>query len=245
MKILNVTQGTQEWKQARLGIPTASQASKLITPKTLQPSSQADKYLAELLYEWIFQVPADERYSQFMERGNALETEARDWYNVEYGTGYRPAGLILTDDGRFGASPDGIADATEWDGFAKPGRGLEIKCVAPTKHLWYILHPEEFEADHRAQVQASLWASGFESWTMLAYHPSLKPVHFRVEPDPDFAKAWESILHTFQMNLESYKRDLAEYAPTPVTRFDPSDLPADAATILEHPIFAPTDGLPF
>lgn len=236
MKLLNVTQGSEEWKAARLGIPTASQASRIIQPVKLLPSGSQLKYIAELLQEWIFQVPADERYSQFMARGNELEEQARDWYNIEYGTRFKPAGLILTDDGRFGASPDGIADATDWDGEAKPSRGLEIKCVNAAKHILYMLNPAEFESEHKAQVQASLWASGFERWTMLAFHPSLKPVHFSVEPDTEFMEAWPGVLNMFQMAFDGYKEQLAEYSPKRVPNID-APLPDDAATILEHPVF--------
>jgi hypothetical protein len=41
MKIHNCTQGTEEWRKLRAGIPTASEFHKIITPKTGQLSKQA------------------------------------------------------------------------------------------------------------------------------------------------------------------------------------------------------------
>ena len=45
-------------RQCRLGIPTASQFSRIVTP-TGQLSKARDGYLAELLCEWVMGEPAD------------------------------------------------------------------------------------------------------------------------------------------------------------------------------------------
>ena len=52
MIIHGCEQGTDEWFQARCGIPTASSFDKLITP-TGKPSTQADAYMHQLLAEWV------------------------------------------------------------------------------------------------------------------------------------------------------------------------------------------------
>ena len=50
MIILDHEQGSEEWLAARLGKPSASSFSKLIT-QTGKPSSSADGYINELIAE--------------------------------------------------------------------------------------------------------------------------------------------------------------------------------------------------
>jgi hypothetical protein len=76
---LDLKQGTHEWLQARVGIPTASRFDDLITPKTRKPSSSATRYRNEILAEWILGHPIEWGTSQWMERGTELESEARRW----------------------------------------------------------------------------------------------------------------------------------------------------------------------
>ena len=45
-------QGTDEWMQERIGIPTASNFDKIFTT-TLKPSSTSKTYLNTLLAEWF------------------------------------------------------------------------------------------------------------------------------------------------------------------------------------------------
>ena len=58
MIALDLQQGSAEWVKARLGIPTASQFSRIIT-STGKLSGQADGYMHELLAESLLGEPAD------------------------------------------------------------------------------------------------------------------------------------------------------------------------------------------
>jgi hypothetical protein len=53
MVIETFEQYSDEWWAARVGIPTASCFGKIITPKTMQPSKQAEKYIYTLAGERI------------------------------------------------------------------------------------------------------------------------------------------------------------------------------------------------
>jgi hypothetical protein len=53
MKIHNVDQGSPEWHALRCGVPTASEFSKILTPKTMKLSEQAPAYMYRLLGEWM------------------------------------------------------------------------------------------------------------------------------------------------------------------------------------------------
>mgnify|MGYP002740709099 CR=1 FL=1 len=55
---LDCEQGSDAWRQARLGIPTASQYKRIMT-NSGAASEQATAYLAELIAERITGQPAD------------------------------------------------------------------------------------------------------------------------------------------------------------------------------------------
>ena len=56
MIVLNCKQGSDEWIQARLGIPTASQFHRIITPKTMKPAASAEGYIDQLVAEYLLGV---------------------------------------------------------------------------------------------------------------------------------------------------------------------------------------------
>ena len=75
-------QGSAAWSEARLGIPTASEFSRIITPGG-KLSKSRDGYLAELLAEWALGEPvSDFMGTDWTERGHILEGEARAAYGV-------------------------------------------------------------------------------------------------------------------------------------------------------------------
>ena len=98
MKIHPAPQGTQEWLDARLGLPTSSQFHRIVTPAKLAPAKGATTYLHELLSEWLTGIPSSDAQSRYMERGNVLEAKARGWYGFETDTEPVEVGLCLTDD---------------------------------------------------------------------------------------------------------------------------------------------------
>ena len=73
-------QRTEAWVKARLGVVTASQFHRLMTPKTRKPSKAATDYLNELIAEWMLGEPLDGASTGMMERGRDMEEEAIEWY---------------------------------------------------------------------------------------------------------------------------------------------------------------------
>src|SRR5690606_19252020 len=133
VRVLDVMQGTQEWEMARLGIPTASQADRILTPSRLQPAAAAREYLHQLLAEWLIGYPIEwSASSQYMQRGTDLEAEARAAYELEMGVDVQQVGLCVTDDSMIGGSPDGLVGDVG---------GVEIKCPAIHMHIGYLLDP--------------------------------------------------------------------------------------------------------
>ncbi len=108
MKVINCKQGSTEWAQARVGIPTASEFDALISPDgKLRASQGRQTYLLEKVAETLLGYPRDTGSSFDMTQGGIVETIARPWYEGMYDVTVQQVGLCTTDDGRVGCSPDG------------------------------------------------------------------------------------------------------------------------------------------
>ena len=173
MKLLKVEAGSEEWRQLRAGIPTASQAHRIVTPGKLEPSKSQDDYMHELIAERMLGYPLDNASSDFMERGTVLEPEAVKLYELITNADTSPGGFCVTDDGRFGCSPDRLV------GYAG---GLELKCPKPATHVGYLINAGH-AAKYRMQVLASLYVTGFAWWDLMSYHPDMPPALLRIERD--------------------------------------------------------------
>lgn len=171
--VRNVKQGTPEWLQLRLGVVTASDAERIVTPKKLEPSKAQAAYVSELVAEHLIGAPLDFTTDKWRERGIALEGEARDWYCLMREP-VEEVGFLQRDDLLVGCSPDGIIEGR---------RGVEIKCPAAATHVGYLLDPATLVADYRMQVQFSLWLTGWPAWDILSYCPTLPTVLREVLPD--------------------------------------------------------------
>ena len=112
----DIVQGTPEWIQARLGLPSASRFHRIISPVYHKTAGQ-QAYLCELVAERLFREPTESASSPWMDRGKEMEAAARDWYSLWYAEA-ETVGGVTTDDGRVWCSPDGLVGD---DG------GLEVK----------------------------------------------------------------------------------------------------------------------
>lgn len=186
MITLDVEQGTPEWFQGRLGIPTASNFDKLLTG-TLKPSAQSVDYMHKLVVEWYRQVPEESFVSDWMKRGTDMEPEARSAYEFITDTEVHQTGLVYSDKRKLiSCSPDGLlAD-----------RGLEIKCPSPAVHGGYIMS-EKLPARYVAQVQGSMYVTGMKQWDFFSYHPEMPPYLITVNRDERFMKAIDKELEDF------------------------------------------------
>src|SRR6516162_6673432 len=75
MKFYRMEQGSGEWYAKRLGIPTASNFHKIITPKTAELSKSAVPYMYKLLAERLLNEPSDDElgYVQWVRDGKDNE----------------------------------------------------------------------------------------------------------------------------------------------------------------------------
>lgn len=193
MKILECEQGSGEWLKARLGILTASTLDALVTPEgKLRTGQGPETYLYRKLCERLLGFSTEFSGSYDMEQGQVLEREARGWYAFERNLDVREVGMCLTDDGRVGASPDGLIGE---DG------GIEIKCFAPENALRTLLTCD-VPKDYVVQVQTSLWVTGRAWWDFLSYSRQWPAFVLRVEPDAKMQKAIGDAIETFYAKFD-------------------------------------------
>jgi len=186
MIILDVEQGSEEWLQARSGIPTASCFDKIIT-STGKTSTQAEAYMNKLLGEWLIGRPEDSYASEAMQRGNDLEPEARAFYEFDSDISVEQVGIVYLDEKKLIAcSPDGLT---------KNG-GLEIKCPSAGVQVSYLLKGG-LPTKYKQQVQGCMWVCGRDHWDFVAYHPDMDPVRCRVDRDEDYIISMCVSVNTF------------------------------------------------
>jgi hypothetical protein len=188
MKEHTVIQGSREWYALRLGIPTASQFHKIVTP-TGKLSTQANGYMYRLICERLLHESMDDQLGgvQWVERGMEKQPDAIAQFKLEHDVDVRHIGFATTDDGRIGASPDGIVVGMN--------RGVEIKCPAPWTHMGYLL--DGTGADYRPQVQGQIMVCGFELVHFYSYHPFMPPCHIVNFPDRAFLSILVGTIHAF------------------------------------------------
>lgn len=189
MKVHNVLQGSVEWEQLRLGIPTASRFDEILTPAHRKYSKGARKYIWELIAEEIMGEQIERPTTFAMERGTDLEPEARGWYAFDQDVAVETVGFVTSDDGTVGASPDGLINL---DG------GLEIKCPGAIKHMENL-----FGADiaKYGQVQGNIYVCERDWWDVVSYHPKLLPAVTRTYRDDGYIKDLEAALDQFKDEL--------------------------------------------
>lgn len=194
---LDVQPGSGEWAMARLAIPTASQFSRILTPKTMKLSESATSYAHDLIAEEVLGVPLDDATSGFMNRGEVMERKAVDYYELQRDVDTEPAGFLLRDDGRVGASPDRLVGA---DGL------LEIKVPKPANHITYLL--DEQGIGYRAQVQGQLWITERAWVDTISYHPQMPIALVRQYRDEKFIAALAAAVDQFLLMLDDMKAKL-------------------------------------
>lgn len=197
MIVLNVAQGTTEWANARLGIPTASQMNKIITPAKLELSKSADDYAHQLIAEQLLGVPLDNATSGFMQRGSILEARAISYYELQRECDTEAIGFILRDDRRSGCSPDRFV--------GKDGM-LEIKIPSAANHVGYLL--DEKGIGYRIQVQSQLWIAEREWNDTLSWNPELPPALVRQYRDEETIKKIAAAVDQFCNYVDELKLKL-------------------------------------
>jgi hypothetical protein len=187
--IYDCEQGSPEWLQARLGVPSASRFSDVLAKGQ---GITRKKYLLTLAGEAITGELTDGYSNKHMERGQAMEDEARQAYAFNRDADPVSVGFMRRD--RIGASPDSLIGD---DGL------LEIKTKLPALQL-EVLERDTLPPEHKAQVQGQLLVSGRAYVDFVSYWPKLPIFIVRVERDEAYIKTLEQALADFVGELDTY-----------------------------------------
>ena len=173
-------QGTEEWLKARLGVPSASNFSKVVTTKG-QRSTSFMGYVNALIAEKLTGDPTYVKITEPMERGTSLEDEARAMYQLIEEVDVRQVDFIKHPNMEVGCSPDGLIDVKCDRGLIG---GLEIKCPLQGTHVEY-LRAGKVPSKYMLQVQGCMFVTGRGYWDFMSYHPKMKPLIVRTYRDDD------------------------------------------------------------
>lgn len=146
-----VLQGTPEWFEQRRGKVTASRIADLMAKTKSGYSTSRQNYLMQLLCERLTGKVEEGYKSIAMQRGNDLEAEARNWYQLETGESVEEVSFIDHPKINFaGASPDGLVGA---EGL------IEIKCPNTATHIETLRKKEPIDRYYK-QMQWQMAVTG-------------------------------------------------------------------------------------
>ncbi len=196
MIAVNVKTGSPEWVRARLAIPTASNFDRLITPKTMKLSSQAEGYARELIAEQVLGRPMQDFSTEWTIRGSVLEEKAVEYYELYRGVDTQPSPFFLRNDRRVGATPDRLVGA---DGL------VEIKCPKADVHIAYLL---DGGIGYRHQTQGQLYVAEREWIDTISFNPEMPTAIVRVGRDEEFITKLDECVEQFLALLDDMKDKL-------------------------------------
>jgi hypothetical protein len=190
-EIIDVEQGSPEWHQARLGIPTASKFSTVMASgKGGGESITRRKYMLQLAGERITGQPMESYQNEAMERGNEQEPMALAQYEFDTDTTVQRVGFIRC--GRTGCSPDGLIGD---DGM------VEFKSAAA--HILIDIHlRKRYPPEHTAQCQGNLWIAQRKWIDIVVYCPGIPSYRERIARDEKYIDEIAGAVGVFNRELD-------------------------------------------
>lgn len=162
---INIEQGSDEWKAARLGHVTASNMADVMSKgKGNAEAVGRYKYKVRLVAERLTQTAAESYSNAAMEWGVEQEQFACIEYEAATNQFVDKTGFWLHPNIPFlGVSPDRLVGS----------KGLiEVKCPNTTTHLGYLFEGK-IPTDYYKQIQCQLWVTDREWCDFVSYDPRL------------------------------------------------------------------------
>lgn len=188
----DIVQGSDAWKQLRIGKVTASRVADVIArTKTGYGASRAN-YLAELIAERLTGTPAEKFSNAAMAHGTEYEPEARRAYEFYADVDVEEVAFVAHPSiSMSGASPDGLVGA---DGL------VEIKCPNTATHLDTLLE-STVAGKYITQIQWQLACTGRKWCDFLSYDPRM-PEHMRL---------WVKRVHRDDVQIAELEREVSKF----------------------------------
>lgn len=189
IEIINCEQGTDEWRLARLGIPTASNFGAVLAKGE---GKTRRSYMMKLIGEILTGEPSDLYSNGHMERGKEMEEDARNLYAFRMDVEPELVGFIRN--GRKGASPDSLVGTNGMN---------EIKTKLP--HLQAeVLLADKLPPEHKAQCQGNLWVAEREWIDFVSYWPRMPLFVKRVYRDEAYIATLAKEVDLFLLEMDTY-----------------------------------------
>lgn len=225
MIIHDCEQGTPEWNALRLGLPTASMFSKLLTTKG-EPSKSANEYAISLAGEVYANKPELDAWggNSYTERGKELEDQAIALYEFDRDVTVERVGFVTDDVGDAGCSPDGLVND---DGM------VEVKCLKAENHIKAILFHKKngrCPSTYVLQTQGQLMICERQWSDLIFFHPDLPLLVIRQLPDGNLQSALTGQIQAVRKERDAVLATLHETqnqvaatpeTPAPVIPVDP------------------------
>jgi len=216
----DLTQGSDEWLAARLGIITASEMKLILTP-TLKPANneKTRAHVYELAAQRISEYVEPTYIGDEMLRGQGDEIYARMAYSQNFAP-VSDMGFITNDKWGFtlGYSPDGMVGD---DGLIEcKSRRQKFQVQTIVEHVWRD-QCKTIPEDYALQLQTGLLVSERQWIDFISYCGGLPMVVIRVWPDPelqaaiiDAAEAFEEQVRKTVSSYEAAQHIGARLVPT-------------------------------
>lgn len=160
MLVHNLEQKSDEWFKVRKSMPTASNFSKIITPKG-SISSQLHEYAKEV----AGLTESKTVYTSDMQFGVDYEDNAIFALELEIDKEIRKVGFISNDKRTAGCSPDGVI--YDWGGNTIVS-GVEVKCPKTETHIEYK-SKNVLPSIYYPQVMGSMAVLEVDEWIFASY----------------------------------------------------------------------------
>jgi hypothetical protein len=189
-KIIGADQKSEAWFQTKLGVLSASNASKIIAKKD---SETRWTYLCEIVAQ-ICTGEQKQIRGEALDWGNQHEDGCRAYYEFDTGHKLTPLSFVFKDDSfREGCSPDALVTDI---------KGCEIKCPFASENYIKFLLEDDVKGEWEKQIQYTMRVLDAEQWDFAQYDPrmKIKPMHriFRERDEKmqkTFADAVPQFLH--------------------------------------------------
>lgn len=225
LELIHCEQGSDEWKQARVGEITASRSGDVIaTLKRGGEAAERAAYRSELMVERLTGMPYPQsaEYARQVQWGKEQEPFARAAYEMRNDVLVETVGFVVHPKiAHFGASPDGLVgdDGT-----------LQIKCPNTKTHLKWML-AGTIPLEHVPQMMGEMSCTGRAWCDFVSFDPRL-PEHLqlfvrRFDRDQKLISVLESEVDHFNRELDEL---LAALPPKPqgivlcMDQFDPEEI---------------------
>lgn len=200
----DIIQGTDEWKQLRAGLITASPVQDILAEQAGRKN-----YIARLVAERLSGEPCGSDYiSKEMQWGIDHEPEARALYELTTGRTVTTVGFAVHPEYEWsGASPDGLVGD---DGM------VEIKCPNTATHIETI-RTSKIPMKYFAQMQWEMECAEREWCDFVSYDPRIKHEKlmlyiYRVQRDEAFLTKARAKLRVANIEVDKIVAELLEKA---------------------------------